>query len=128
LNRMILIFSHILTDIQIQDAKANLGVDEFIYLPKDLQEKWSLIPPDEKDITSITGEIKEWLEEVATRKDYILVQGDYGATYALVNFCRSRGFKAIYSTTSRRAREVKGEDGKIEITRVFEHVRYRDYY
>ncbi|NLY86661.1 MAG: hypothetical protein GX077_09960 [Tissierellia bacterium] len=128
MKKMVLIFSHVLTEKQIEDAEINLGVDEFIYLPKDLQEKWSSIPPQEKDISGITKEIKNWLEEVATKGDYVLVQGDYGATYDLVNFCRAKGLKAVYSTTSRRAKEIKGQDGKIEITRVFEHVIFREYF
>lgn len=128
MKKLILIFSHILTDKQVEDAKENLQVEDFLYLPKDLQRKWSLVPPDEKDITSITREIKVWLEEVATTEDYILVQGDFGATYDVVNFCRSKGFKAIYSTTNRRAKEVRREDGKIEVSHIFDHVMYRPYY
>jgi len=35
--KLFLLFSHKLTDEQIKDAKDNLGIDEFIYLLKDLQ-------------------------------------------------------------------------------------------
>lgn len=128
MKKLILIFSHVLTDKQIEDARENFKIDEFIYLPKELQTKWSLVPPDEKDISYITREVKEWLEKVATKEDYILVQGDFGATYDVVNYCRSKGLKAIYSTTNRRAKEVRAKDGKIELTHIFEHVMYREYF
>jgi len=128
MKRMILIFSHTLTAKQGEDAKVNLGVEKFIYLPKDLQERWCEVPPDKKDISGITKDIKKWLEELATKDDYVLVQGDYGATYDLVNFCKSKGLKAVYSTTRRRAKEEMKADGKVEVSRIFEHVMFREYY
>lgn len=127
LKNMILIFSHKLTDKQIQDAKVNLNIDEFIYLPQDLQNKWSLIDPDLENVSSITCEIKKWIDIVVNTNDYILVQGDFGATYDIVNYCKNKELKAIYSTTKRVAKETVIDGGKIELIHVFEHVRYREY-
>lgn len=124
---MLLIFSHNLTEKQVLDARESLGVDSFIYLPPKLQNKWSLIPPDAEDICQSTYEIKEWIASIANKNDYILVQGDFGATYGVVNYCKSKGLKAIYSTTKRKAKEIVRSNGKVESVHVFEHVRYREY-
>jgi Tfp pilus assembly pilus retraction ATPase PilT len=43
--KMILLFSHTLTDKQKEDAKQKWQVD-FVYLPKELQRIWSDISPD----------------------------------------------------------------------------------
>ncbi|SDZ35743.1 hypothetical protein SAMN05660462_02835 [Proteiniborus ethanoligenes] len=127
MRKLILIFSHSLTDKQIEDSKVNLYINEFIYLPKELQGKWSLIPPDMEDISNITDEIKDWIDSVADKDDYILVQGDFGATYDVVKHLKNKGHRVIYSTTSRRAKEIVRDDGKIEITHIFDHVMYREY-
>lgn len=124
---MILVFSHDLTEKQIKDAKGNLNINEFVYLPKELQKKWSLVPPNIEYIYSIVDEIKEWITSVADKDDYILVQGDFGATYNVVNYCKSKGLKVVYSTTKRKAKEITRDDGKVEMIHVFDHVMFREY-
>lgn len=124
---MILIFSHTLTEIQEEDARENLGIDEFIYLPTKLQELWSSLPPNVEDLSNITKRIKEWASDLVNKDDYILVQGDFGATYDVVYYLKQRGLKVVYSTTSRQAIESKKADGSLEITRVFDHVIFREY-
>lgn len=127
MKKMILIFSHKLTKKQVLDARESLGVDSFIYLPTELQKKWSLIPPDVRSIQESTYKIKEWIAATANKDDYILVQGDFGATCDVVNYCKCKGLKAIYSTTKREAKEKVRSDGKADIIHVFEHIRYREY-
>ncbi len=127
MKKLILIFSHTLTEKQIIDARKNLNIEDFVYLPLDLQKLWGSIPPDIDDISDITDKIKEWINNTADRNDYVLVQGDFGATYDVVNFCKSVGLKTVYSTTQRRAKEVLNKNGIIEITRAFEHVMFRKY-
>ncbi len=127
MKKLILIFSHILTERQTNDAKESLNIEDFVYLPPDLQDLWSSIPPDVKDISDIMDKIKEWISGTADKKDYILVQGDFGATYDVVGYCKATGLKAVYSTTRRNAKEILREDGTIETIHVFEHVMFREY-
>ncbi|MBZ2175789.1 TIGR02221 family CRISPR-associated protein [Schnuerera sp. xch1] len=126
-SKMILIFSHKLTDKQIQDAKENLNIQEFIYLPDNLQNEWSSIPPYVDNLNSILDDIKDWIDNISQEDDYVLVQGEYGAIYKMVEYCKEIGLKPIYSTTKRQVKEVIRDDGKIEITHVFDHVRFRRY-
>ena len=45
MKKMFLFFSHILTDLQKKEAEEEWGINEFVYLPEDLQRKWSQIDP-----------------------------------------------------------------------------------
>lgn len=124
---MFLVFSHKLTDIQIQSARNDLDIRNFQYLPENLQYIWSHIPPHESDIDPYLKEIINWIEEVVGTEDVVLVQGDFGATYKVVNYCKSKGLKVVYSTTKREAIEEKDEDGVISITHKISHVIFREY-
>ena len=125
--KMLLIFSHKLTDIQIKDAKTNLDVDEFIYLPNELQSIWSNISPYEYDINKELEGIYEWIDRNSSMGDYILIQGDFGATYQLVNYCKLKDLRPIYSTTKREAIEIKKDDNTIVLSHKVSHIRYREY-
>ena len=124
--KMFLLFSHTLTKEQIEDAKNNLGVEEFISLPQTLQQLWSNIPPDIKDLTSYLEPIKEWLQKQLKVGDYVLVQGDFGATCKMVSFVKRQNAKPIYATTKRNAIEIV-ENGKIIKKSIFKHVRFREF-
>lgn len=127
IRQMILIFSHRLTDIQVRDAKFGLGVEEFIYLPDELQSIWSNIDPYAEHIEDKLEGIFEWIDKNANKEDYVLIQGDFGATYQLVEYCRSKGLKPIYSTTKREAVETGEDNGSLVLGHRISHVRYREY-
>lgn len=124
---MVLLFSHKLTDNQNKIAKEEFKINEFIYLPKDLQEKWSSIDPSLDSVDEELKTIKDWILEIGNKGDYILIQGDYGAMYNMVNFSKIKDLVPIYSTSERKAREIKNNDGTIETTHIFRHVRFRRY-
>lgn len=125
--KMLLIFSHKLTDRQIKDAKENLNIEEFIYLPPELQKMWSSISPEIENLSPILEDIKKWVDAISDKDDYILIQGDFGANYEMVSYCKDLGLKPIYSTTKRQANEILRKDGKIELAHIFEHIRFRQY-
>ena len=124
--KLFLLFSHTLTPMQIEDAKASLGVDEFVYLPDDIQALWSQIPADIADITPYLLPIKEYLQTHLSQEDLLLIQGDFGATYTMVDFVKSLGIKAIYSTNKRQAIEQRIDDKVIKKS-IFVHAIYREY-
>jgi hypothetical protein len=124
--KMFLLFSHKLTEEQIRDAKENLKVSGFIYLPENLQKLWSNIPPDIENIGSYLTPIKEFLKQHAKEGDFILIQGDFGATYIMVNWAFKNGLIPVYATTKRVVREIN-DNGKIITVREFKHCRFRRY-
>jgi len=122
-----LLFNHSLTQAQEADAKAALGVGQFVSLPTDLQQLWSQVPADLENLYSYLEPIKIWIEK-AKSEDYVLIQGDYGATVHLVQYCQQEGYgRPLYSTTTRQTKEVRQPDGSIEVKRSIKHCRFRVY-
>lgn len=124
---MYCLFSHKMIDKQIEDAVLNLCVENIFYLPENLQKKWSQVDPYVESINKVSGYFKKYLLKFASKKDYILIQGDFGLTYQMVNFAFKSRFVPVYATTKRVSIEKKNEKNKVEKTLVFEHVRFRKY-
>ena len=124
---MILLFSHKLTEEQILEVKESYKVEVFLSLPKELQTLWSNIPADAENITDLLTPIKEFLSLYANREDLVLIQGDFGAVYNLVNLAKEQRLVALYATTLRRTQEYINEKGENVKKSIFEHRRFREY-
>jgi len=122
---MILLFSHKLTDGQINDAKTSLNCSNFVYLPENLQQIWSNVDPENDDEKGL-DQIKEFVSRLADENDYILIQGEFGYTYNMVLFAKECQYIPVYSTTKREAKEDI-IDGKVIKTLTFKHVKFRKY-
>ena len=122
-----LIFNHQITVRQKQDARESLEVDKIIELPHDLDPLWRQIPPDLESIKNYLEPVKDWLASHAQKNDYLLVQGDFGACYIMINFAFEIGLIPIYSTTKREAVEQHGDDGTIKLVHHFKHQIFRKY-
>jgi len=120
---LFVLISHDMTPAQINDAKLSLRVDRIVTIPNN---NWSQIPAEAKSVCPYTQEIKEWLKLNAKKGDYLLVQGDFGATVNMIYFARRLGLIPIYATTKRVIKEVIKGDEVITI-RAFEHIRFREY-
>ena len=81
-----LLFNHELTQRQERDAERTLGADRIIDLPPDLKEKWRQVPPALPRIKDYLRPVMEWLGARAEKGDYVLIQGDFGACFIMVNF------------------------------------------
>jgi len=124
--KLYLLFSHTLTKEQQADALISLGVEEFITLPTELQTLWSNIPPQLTNLESYLEPLKTYIRNNAKEGDVFLIQGDFGGCYAMVNFVKALGFRAVHSTTTRDVVE-KTVNGKVEKFSRFEHVIFRLY-
>ncbi len=120
-----LIFSHKLIDSQIEELKSN-NITSFIYLPSSLQILWSNVPPDLGELKGYLKPIIEWLKNNAKRGDWVLVQGDFGAVFTVVDFCFYNGLVPVYATTKKNTIE-KMENGRLIKVSQFEHIRFRKY-
>lgn len=127
MKKMFLVFSHSLTQSQREDAVSNFGIDEFVTLPDELKKIWASIPPEAKSIRLCVDKIAEWIKQNSSQGDYVLVQGDFGATLLIVDFCFENGLIPVYSTTARDADEKTFADGTVKVQRTFKHVRFRKY-
>ena len=123
---LILLFSHKLTKKQITDAKKSLKIENFIYLPQNLKSIWSQVPNSLNNLDKYLEQIKLFLKMNSLKNDYVLIQGDFGATYEMVNYTKELNLNAIYSTNKRDSKE-KIENNKVIKTSSFEHYKYRKY-
>jgi hypothetical protein len=124
---LFLIFNHHFTPAQEADARASLGVDRIVVMPDEIRRVWSNVPPDLPEINEYLAPVREWLSRNAAAGDYVLIQGDFGATCLMVASALEEGFAPVYSTTSREAVEEHQPDGSVRMTHRFRHVRFREY-
>ncbi len=59
--KMFLVFNHVFTQDQKQDATASLGIDQFINLPGPIRDIWSQIPADAEEIAPFLFPVQDWL-------------------------------------------------------------------
>ena len=118
--------SHQPTREQIKQARLDFNITDFVSLPQDLQKLWSNVPPDLKSLKTYLSPFDEFLKEQAKAGDFVLIQGELGATYTMINTAKSLELNPIYATTKRMVKEELIND-KIIKTSVFEHVLFRDY-
>jgi hypothetical protein len=124
---LFLIFNHRFTPSQEADARRILGVERIAALPGDLQQLWRQIPPDLPEISGYLEALRGWLLGHARNGDFVLIQGDFGACYLMVECARQNGLVPVYSTTRREAAEEIQSDGTVKLTHHFEHRMFREY-
>ncbi len=104
-----------------------LQVERFLEPPETIKKLWSQIPPNPEYLHEYVTPVIKWIKANAMKGDYILVQGDFGATYMVVDYCISHGYTPIYATTYRVANEQKVSDNKLITRHHFQHVKFRKY-
>ncbi len=127
MKKLFIVFNHKLTTGQIADAKETLGIAELIYPDKELSVQWSTIPPETDSVVEAVAPFLVWLRKAARPGDYVLIQGEFGATWMLVNHSFNNGLIPIYSTTVRIAEEEQTAEGEVKLSHRFKHVRFRKY-
>jgi hypothetical protein len=120
---MFVLMSHRITLSQQEDAHESFGIDAFEVINNPI---WSNIPADEPMIEPYLDTIKQTILNNAKQNDLLFVQGDFGATVAMVSFAKQHGLIPVYATTDRVARDII-EGDKIITVREFKHVRFREY-
>lgn len=126
MRKLFILTNHSITAEQALDAKKNMGVDALVDLPPELKQKWGAVPPEPDSVSGYVAEFLDWVAGVLSEGDVVWVQGEFGATVTVVDWCRAHGVRAVYATTKRVATEVHTPMG-VNLTHVFRHVRFRDY-
>lgn len=124
---LVLLFNHRLTEVQEDDARRSLGVGSIVEPPAGISVLWAQVPPDIDDLAGYLAPAFVWLRSVAGPGDFVLIQGEFGATCLAVQEAFRIGLVPVYSTTRREAVEIHLPDGRVEIRHVFAHIRYRKY-
>ena len=121
-----LLFNHTLTQEQSNDAYATLKVADIIYAPRELLSLWRSIPPELPHIKERLYPLYDYMFKTCKAGDYMLIQGDFGATYQVVQKALSLGLIPLYATTKRYAVE-KMIEGQMVKRSLFRHVMFRRY-
>lgn len=124
MKKLFLLFSHKLTNDQINDAKDRLNIIEYRYLPDNLQNIWSNIPEDDENIEML---FMDYIKENASIGDYILIEGEYGIVYKMVKWSIENNYIPIYSYTKRQYKSITLEDGTVENRHYFKHIKFKEY-
>lgn len=122
-----MLFSHDLTQEQIEELERGWGVEVIEPLPPELQKLWSSVPPHLDSLSQYLAPVLEWMEKIGEPGDKAVIQGDFGAVYLAVRRAFELGVTPLYATTRREVREVLQPDGSVKQERVFRHVRFRVY-
>lgn len=126
-NTIYLLFNHQLTSFQIDQLTEIYKVDKIIELTSNLLKFWKNISPDcNLDLVEHLKPIVDFFEK-SENMGYVLVQGDFGATYYMVSRLKNLGYIPIYATTKREVIEETQNDGTILTKRIFKHVCFRIY-
>ncbi|BCD68473.1 CRISPR-associated protein Csx20 [Nitratiruptor sp. YY09-18] len=125
MKKLLLFFSHKLIPEQIKAAK-EIGIEEFVYLPPDLQTLFSNVPPDLGSLRNYAKPLVDFLQENTKKGDFALIQGDFGLCCILVNEAKKLGVVPVYATTKRIVKE-RNIDGKVAKYSEFQFVRFRRY-
>ena len=124
---LFLLFSHTITVAQEKQARQELGVKRIISPPDSIRSLWAALPPETSSLSPVIEPVISWLESNSKAGDYVLIHGDFGACYLLVQYCLDMGRIPLYSTTERKAIETRQDNGTVQLTHTFCHVRYREY-
>ena len=125
--KIIIIFSHSLT-IRQKEEIALLDAEKILLSPE-LQKLWSQVPTvaNTPKLNEYITPLLVFLKESSSIGDTIFVQGEFGMTNLVVQWCFANGRVPIYATTERKAVEVHNEDGSVELKHKFVHAGFREY-
>ena len=123
MKKMFVLINHNLTEGQKAQAFKVFGVEKIVNVTDDA---WSNINPSDENILHVLDIYKKELKREANTGDILFVQGDFGATYNMINFAKSIGMKTIYATTKRIVQEFI-VDEKLVTKREFKHEKFREY-
>jgi hypothetical protein len=124
---LFLLFNHLLTDSQADQARQELGVENITVPPDDISSCWANIPPEPASIRNVLEPVFSWIDTNISAGDYLLVQGDFGACYLVLEHISNCEIVPVYATTRREAVEQRMDDNTVRLTHTFRHVRFRIY-
>jgi len=120
-----ILLNHTLTANQTQELKEKFGVNNIILPPQEISDFWQQIPTDAEISENLLKPILNWL--LMTKSgDILVIQGEFGSTFAIADWALGRGLTVLHSVTERIATESRSGE-VVQRSYVFEHVRFRKF-
>lgn len=127
MKRAFILLNHHLTENQKDELKHNFEVEEIKEMPSRVRNVWKAIQPELQFSSSELSGVINWLNENATRNDIVVAQGEFGATFYVVDYCFQRGLLPLYAASKRHYEEQSLSDGNVKRLHIFRHVRFKKY-
>lgn len=124
---LFIVLNHRLSKEQQEDVRKNHGVGSISYLPEELQKIWAQVSPEGELDTGPINKIVDWLKEKGKKDDLVLIQGEFGTTFYVVDFCFETGLIPVYASSRREYEEKINEDGSVTRKHLFRHSNFRMY-
>jgi hypothetical protein len=119
------LLNHQLTENQIAELTSAFGAEAIVYPPEELSALWSNVPTEKRLDAQWFEPFTNWLRQ-AGKGDIVVLQGEFGAAFALTDYALQRGLIPVHAVTRRVSREAR-EGEVVRKTYVFEHVCFRPY-
>lgn len=123
----LLMLNHNLSPAQLSSARKEFGPCRPIEMPGPLRNLWQQVPADASALFPFLGPFRTWLEDTGRKEDFVIIQGDFGATFLMVNHALDQGMIPVYATTRRKAVETLLPDGSVKMEHVIKFCRFRTY-
>ncbi|OJF75911.1 MAG: hypothetical protein BKP49_09655 [Treponema sp. CETP13] len=121
------LLNHILTSQQLKELKESYNCSKIIYPPDILSEQWAQIQPSKTIKKELLNKVVLWLKEGGAQKsDLFIIQGEFGHTFALVDYALQHNLIPLHAVTKRVEKE-KQDGEKVFRTYLFEHICFREY-
>ena len=123
--QVFVLISHQLLPEQKQELYDRFGIIELRYLPENLQQIWSNVLYDDKYYTNL-NEIIDYVFSILNKGDYVIVQGNWGYTYKLVEEAKKHNIIPLYAFSVRDSIE-EIINGEVVKTTKFRHQCFVEY-
>jgi hypothetical protein len=122
---LIVVMSHQLTDDQVNDAKASLGVNEVVQLVTDNALQARTIPASMsfRDVEMLANEIVTDAENQGAT--HFSIMGEPALVCSAMINAHHRDLTCVQSTTERVSQDLPQPDGTVKKVSVFKHVQWR---
>jgi len=137
MKKCFVLLNHPLTEDQENDLRNNWGVDAILPLPENLRNIWGNIDPEHNDLVGVGDQLTpifNWIEQVMSEDDLMVVQGEISATITVFSWnlhrylIKNEQFLTLLSPIELKMGDTKivtFSDKSIEKTKTFKHVKFR---
>jgi len=119
------LLNHKLTSRQEEELQNSFGANCIKYSSPEVIELWSKISTGRNLLRDHLKPFTDCLRE-ARAGDIVVLQGEFSATFAMVDYSLLKGLIPVCAVTKRIAQE-KREGERVYRTYIFEHVCFRRY-
>ena len=123
--RVFCLINHELTPRQVDELYTSFKAESNIFPPAPIASLWKDIPVVEEFTLAMFDPIIDWLQD-ANPGDVLVIQGEFGATFTIVDFALQNGLIPVSAVTKRIVQETR-EGEKVVKNNFFEHICFRKY-